>query len=649
MLTFLLQRLLALLAGTLGVLVAGFVWLNVAALAEPPRTPAGQQTAHHFGLDQPALINTRYALTALDVEQLLDATDPSRRARDGLSPARWESRARRAAFRLQAFGRDACVPLIELLVAANADTVARARAIFRRWGALSSEAKLDAAIGNTPEIVLEYDPATRRTGMALDRIMREPSLMAALESPALRDLLPDRARMEASHDPLARIVLIDAADALHDPDVLAMLIRPDVRRDLFAYATARQRRRHRAEALARQWSATIGEFPRPDRAAWLAEVRMLGLVRQADVDNAEAMVRAGEVQSVEQMLVGPESRVSPRVDADVRRSLLTITSRQGEWQAAAAVGRWHQWLDAQETSLQRTPEQQCVMLTLDTRLATYLERVLPDPAHDRWLPDVGRTRDGRDVWHTVAMTAPISVVLFALALVLASVLALIAGTAWALTDGRGPAGKAIPAVAFLAGAVPVLVPAVLLVLGAGLIWPGHLSSGSATGATGAVDLERLTSLGVLVQAVRSVSLPVLVLAATIFPLLLATIIHGVRRVMGSTHVLAARARGLDDRLVVRRHAVRPAFIGMVASIGRLVPVLLASLALVEWVCGIDGAGRFALQSALDADVGAVLAIVLVAGAFTVVGQAATAIVAVALSPQRMESRVRPRAVRTANR
>ena len=615
MATYLLQRTLALVAGLLGVLVAGLVWLNVAALGEPPRTQQQIEAAHAFALDKPAVANTRYGLHVHDIEPLVDALDPSLRTRSGLTADAWQQRARRAEWQLRACGQDACAPLVDLLLAANADSANRAGAICQRWGANLGAALLETALGNTPEVHTQYDPATRETGIALDRLLREPAMLAALESPAVRDLLPDRQRLATSQDPVAMTLLVDGPEWLADPGIIALLLNPDARRDLANWGDSRRRRRHRAELLARQWWASFGEFPRPDDAAWLQQVRALGVVRTGDVDRAGQRVTAGDALTVPDALVGETTAdcVSPLLDMRVRRQLLMPAAFDPEWVAVTRANRWKGVVEA--AGLVRTPAEQNAMLTGDTRLSSYLHRVWPDTAAGRWWPDAGRTLDGQNVWNALTMRAPVSVVLGLLGLGLAAGLALMAGTWWALTSAHPrtrATARLISGGAFLLAAVPVLLPAALLVLGAGQLWPSF-----GTPAAAPANIDRLTSFGVLLHALRSVALPVLVLALSVFPLFLATIIHRVRGVMSSTHVMAARARGLDEREVIRRHALRPAFLAMTASIGRMVPLLLASLALVEWVCGIDGAGRFALQALLAADVGAVLGVVWLAGALSV--------------------------------
>ncbi|MFN2203132.1 MAG: ABC transporter permease [Caldilineaceae bacterium] len=72
-------------------------------------------------------------------------------------------------------------------------------------------------------------------------------------------------------------------------------------------------------------------------------------------------------------------------------------------------------------------------------------------------------------------------------------------------------------------------------------------------------------------------------------------------VLGQDYVRTGRAKGLHERAVVIRHALRPALVPIVTIIGLQVTALLSSVVVVEVVFAWPGLGRLALNAVLDRD------------------------------------------------
>ena len=72
-------------------------------------------------------------------------------------------------------------------------------------------------------------------------------------------------------------------------------------------------------------------------------------------------------------------------------------------------------------------------------------------------------------------------------------------------------------------------------------------------------------------------------------------------VLNENYIRTARAKGLSERLVILRHAMRNAMITIVTVIGLQVTALLSAVVVVEVVFGWPGLGRLALNSVLDRD------------------------------------------------
>lgn len=81
-------------------------------------------------------------------------------------------------------------------------------------------------------------------------------------------------------------------------------------------------------------------------------------------------------------------------------------------------------------------------------------------------------------------------------------------------------------------------------------------------------------------------------------------------VLSQDYVRTARAKGLSDRLVVYRHALRNALIPVITVIGFQLGALLGSSAIIEVIFGLNGVGNTLLQAIFNRDYTLVQAAVL---------------------------------------
>ena len=83
-------------------------------------------------------------------------------------------------------------------------------------------------------------------------------------------------------------------------------------------------------------------------------------------------------------------------------------------------------------------------------------------------------------------------------------------------------------------------------------------------------------------------------------------------VLGQDYVRTARAKGLSERLVLTRHALRSALIPVMTTIGITFGSLLSGAVLTETIFSWPGLGRYATASAVSLDFPAVMGVALVA-------------------------------------
>ena len=83
-------------------------------------------------------------------------------------------------------------------------------------------------------------------------------------------------------------------------------------------------------------------------------------------------------------------------------------------------------------------------------------------------------------------------------------------------------------------------------------------------------------------------------------------------VLGQDYVRTAQAKGLRDRVVILRHALRNAMIPVLTTIGIVFGSLLSGAVLTETIFGWPGLGRYATTSVTSLDLPAVMGVTLLA-------------------------------------
>ena len=140
--------------------------------------------------------------------------------------------------------------------------------------------------------------------------------------------------------------------------------------------------------------------------------------------------------------------------------------------------------------------------------------------------------------------------------------------------------------------------------GAERLDPGTQSPPSVTGLY-TVDALLAGNLGLFGQAAHHLVLPALVLAAFNVSLLTRFTRSAVLEVAGNDYVQAARAKGLPERVVVRRYILRSALPSVVTVLGLVFANVLTGAVLVEKIFSWPGIGQYAYQAAVNVDVPAI--------------------------------------------
>jgi oligopeptide transport system permease protein len=77
-------------------------------------------------------------------------------------------------------------------------------------------------------------------------------------------------------------------------------------------------------------------------------------------------------------------------------------------------------------------------------------------------------------------------------------------------------------------------------------------------------------------------------------------------VLGTNYVRTARSKGLGTRLILARHAIKPALLPVVSYLGPGLSYLLTGSLVVEQIFALPGIGKYFISAALNRDYGLVL-------------------------------------------
>lgn len=203
----------------------------------------------------------------------------------------------------------------------------------------------------------------------------------------------------------------------------------------------------------------------------------------------------------------------------------------------------------------------------------------------------------RSVAELIGAGLPVSALLGALAMTLALVAGLGLGIVAALKP-QHLLDRLVMSFAVAGLSVPnfVLAPLLILLMAVTLGW---LPAGGWSGRP------------------QELLLPVLALAlpqiATVARLTRAAMLE----VLQTPWIRTARAKGLSERRVLLRHALRPVLLPVISYLGPAAAGTLTGSVVIEQIFGLPGVGRYFVLGALNRDYGLVLGVVLIYGTLIV--------------------------------
>jgi peptide/nickel transport system permease protein len=208
---------------------------------------------------------------------------------------------------------------------------------------------------------------------------------------------------------------------------------------------------------------------------------------------------------------------------------------------------------------------------------------------------------------------------------------------------RGTAVDALGRLVAIGGlSVPAFWIAMLLQLtlyGALGILPfgGRLDTGvvAPPSMTGLYTIDSLLAgrFDLFVESVQHLILPVFTLALAELGLMARIVRTSMLEVLGRDYIRTARAKGLKERRVYWRHALRNALLPPVTILGLELGLLLTGSVLIESVFAWPGIGRYAADAIAAADYNAIMGVTIVVAVVYVAANVVIDLLYLALDPR----------------
>jgi len=113
--------------------------------------------------------------------------------------------------------------------------------------------------------------------------------------------------------------------------------------------------------------------------------------------------------------------------------------------------------------------------------------------------------------------------------------------------------------------------------------------------------------------IASMVLPVVTLSLPVTAYIARLTRGSMIEVMHSNFIRSARAKGLPESLVIRRHALRPALLPVISFLGPATAGMISGSVVIERVFSIPGLGSYFVQGALNRDYTLVMGVVIFYG------------------------------------
>lgn len=248
---------------------------------------------------------------------------------------------------------------------------------------------------------------------------------------------------------------------------------------------------------------------------------------------------------------------------------------------------------------------------------------LDKPIYEQYLLWVGRlatldlgqsfSTDHRPVVDKIMERIPITIIINVLSMILIIVVAIPIGVLSAVRQDS-LFDKVTAVIVFIGFAVPTFWLALLLMILFGV----HLGWLPISGVR-SLNYEYLPPLAATVDLLKHLILPVLLSAFGGLAGLSRYMRSNMLEVIRQDYITTARAKGLSERVVIYKHALRNALLPVITILGLSIPGLIGGSVIFETIFAIPGMGQLFYMSVMSRDYPVVMGILFIGAVLTLIG------------------------------
>ncbi len=275
------------------------------------------------------------------------------------------------------------------------------------------------------------------------------------------------------------------------------------------------------------------------------------------------------------------------------------------------VAAWKRWYAAHGERFSYGLADEVRIFFFDTRFAAYWKNLVR--------LDFGVSLTSREpVVRTLVSKLKYSLSLSVGSLLLAYALAIPLGIFSAVKKGTR-ADRIVTTLLFMLYSLPSFFVATLLLyfFSAGSSWESLRFF--PTGGWVSRDAADLTTLGRLADVLWHLVLPMACMTYGSLAALSRYMRAGLLDVIQADYVRTARAKGLSERVVIGKHALRNGLLPILTLLAGLLPAVLGGSVIIEYIFGIPGMGLWTVEAIYQRDYNVILAVELFSTLLVLVG------------------------------
>ncbi|MBO9667794.1 MAG: ABC transporter permease subunit [Bdellovibrio sp.] len=258
------------------------------------------------------------------------------------------------------------------------------------------------------------------------------------------------------------------------------------------------------------------------------------------------------------------------------------------------------------------------------------------PVHVRywiWLKNLSRLDFGESftyqepVIDVIKSKLPVSLTFGLFTLLLTYIVCIPLGVRKAITAGTG-FDRISTVLLNLTYAIPPLILGIFLIV----VFAGKLNL-FPIGGLQSDDYDSLSTWGQIMDRASHFVLPLICYTIGGFTELSILMRNSMLDIIKSDFVRTARAKGLAEKVVIYKHALRNALIPIATGLGGFLGVFLAGSLIIEQMFNLDGMGLLGYQSVLARDYNVIMGIAFISSMLLMVGRILSDVIYVIIDPR----------------